>query len=350
MSVPLYVPALPARQHAAHAYRELTPGVQRQVAPLWTLPPRPWTRESAALEERVRADISLITRVQRHHPGWLDALFADCASAPYHSLLPEYWRLTPLRPVTGPERPLQQQQLALASGSESGNGLGIRIRLTGHWDDAVVTPTRTLLGAVDKAAGLDLLLDLSRVLGDRPDAGKEALRALDALLPLADWRCAAVISGGYPERPADVLDADRGEVSRSDWDLWDEIQRSERAYLSGLRYGDYAALPASGIAATPEGGGPAPWGILRYTAERTFLLAKVPTRGEGRAALRREAARWITSLNDYRGPYASAGDRWLRDCAQGVGSQGTGNPGVWNRVGNSQHMTYVVRQLAMGSQ
>ncbi|MEE1748615.1 MULTISPECIES: hypothetical protein [unclassified Streptomyces] len=42
---------------------------------------------------------------------------------------------------------------------------------------------------------------------------------------------------------------------------------------------------------------------------------------------------------------AGAGEAWLRDRAYGQGPSGTGNAAVWQRVGNVQHMAYVVRSL-----
>ncbi|MFJ1892494.1 hypothetical protein [Streptomyces sp. NPDC088170] len=42
---------------------------------------------------------------------------------------------------------------------------------------------------------------------------------------------------------------------------------------------------------------------------------------------------------------AGGGEAWLRDCAYGQGPSGTGNAAVWLRVGNVQHMSYVVRSL-----
>ncbi|MFJ5816740.1 hypothetical protein ACIQGT_23020 [Streptomyces sp. NPDC093108] len=50
-------------------------------------------------------------------------------------------------------------------------------------------------------------------------------------------------------------------------------------------------------------------------------------------------------MSDFRGAAAGGGEAWLRDCAYGQGPSGTGNAAVWLRVGNVQHMSYVVRSL-----
>ncbi|MGX1851651.1 beta family protein [Streptomyces sp. NPDC055299] len=346
MPEPLYVPVLATRPHAAHAYRELRPAVQAAVAPLWTLPPRPGLQPDV-LAAALRRDLAVVSRVQRHRPAWLDAPFADgTETTALCEVLPQYWSLTPLRPVTGPGRPPAQQAAALASAASCGGGLGIRVRMTGEWLDGAVEDVRALRDRADPAVCLDLLLDLAAVRADRPDAGKETLRALDALIPLAPWRCVAVMAGGFPELTAALVEQDLAEEPRTDWGLWHEIGASGRAYLPLLRYGDYGILAPRALERTPsEGRGGPSWGVLRYTTQRSFLLCKVLTRGEDRAAVTRAAAGRLLGLDDFRGAGASAGEGWLRSCAQGAGPVGTGNHTVWNRVGNVQHMTYVVESL-----
>ncbi len=109
----------------------------------------------------------------------------------------------------------------------------------------------------------------------------------------------------------------------------------------------YGIQPTRAFAREPSAGrgGPA-WGVLRYTTEESFVLGKMLTRGDGRAAANRSVARRFLELPDFRGATASAGESWLRDCACGRdGAAGTGNATVWLRVGNVQHMSYVVRSL-----
>lgn len=344
MSGPLYIPVLPARQHAAQAHRDLYPQIQERMAPLWTLPPRA-PADPRTLERQLRKDIAHVTRTQRHQPAWLDAPFADQTVEPLATLLPAAWFHSPLRPVTGPERPTGQQALAIHTAETIGTGLGIRVRIPGEWDHSLVDRTRTLLHRTDPSTCHDLLLDLEAVLADRPDAGKETVRALDALIPLTEWRCAAVIGGGFPRTVEDLELGQQDEVTRHDWAMWHEVLDLRPSYRPLLRYGDYGVLAARSIAEIHQGRGGPPWGLLRYTTERNFILAKVPTRGEGRADSIRAAARRITTRDDFRRHTHSEGDRWFRSCAGGEGREGSGQASEWNRAGNNQHMTYVVRQL-----
>ncbi|MFK8910277.1 beta family protein [Streptomyces sp. YS-3] len=349
MSEPLYVPALPARPHAADAYRRLRPDIQRAVAPLWSLPLRPGLLPSE-LESMFRGDLEKVTKAQRYHPAWLDAPFADESQLPVlEPLLSGVIAVAPLRPVTGPERPRAQQTWALETARRSGDGLGIRVRMAEGWGGGdVVERVRDLLARADLAVRVDLLLDLVAVLADRPDAGKEALRALDALVSLAPWRTVAVIGGGMPALTAELMDQGLHDEPRTDWTLWCETAESGRPYLSLLTYGDYGIQAASDLARVPQGKGGPPWGALRYTTDRSFVIVKMLARGEGHATNNRFMARHLLDSPGFRKPSTSAGEAWIRDCAQGSG--GTGTFSTWLWVGNAQHMTYVVQSLrAMGA-
>lgn len=344
MSVPLYVPVLPTRPHAAAAYRALAPDVRRQVAPLWTLPPRPGMLPKP-LAGSMAKEAGDISTAQRLGSAWLDAPFADDDEAAVLAgvLTPEWWDHRNLRPVTGPGRPDAQQALALAVARHREDGLGIRVRLPGDWNDHTALDVAALLDRLPTGHPADLFLDLATVLPDRPDAGKEAVRALDTLIPLTSWHTVSVVAGGFPEPPDDFREGVPYEAPRTDWETWHEIRQSGRPYLPLLRYGDYGIHPATYVTQPPpsRGGGP-PWGALRYTTARSYHLSKVP-HGKQYDDANRQAARCLTSLVEFRGVDAGAGERWLRDRTEG--SVGTGNHSTWNQMGNIQHMTFMVRSL-----
>ncbi|RBM18948.1 beta family protein [Streptomyces sp. PT12] len=345
MSGPLYVPVLPIRAHAVAAVKDLAPRVRDRTSPLWTLPVM--TAEDAdQLKAAVDKELRRVATMQKHTAAWLDAPYADLTAAPYADLLDLYWSHTALRPVTGPDLPAAHQAAAVASALNAGSSLGIRVRLPGTWTDELADRTAALLAGADPELRVDLLLDLQTVLPGRPDAGKEALRALDVLTQLTSWRVIAVLSGGFPDDVEGLLDRDRGDADRADWDTWHEIRASERSYARLVRYGDYGILPARNIGRAVDDGDRSPYGLLRYTAERTFLLARFWAEKRGETGATREAARWITGFPDFRGSGASTGDRWYEQCARTTGAKGTGNAGTWNTMGNIQHMTYVVRCLS----
>lgn len=246
MSGPLYVPVLPVRPHTAAAVKDLVPWTRDHMAPLWTLPVM--TAEDAdELQQSLDKEIGRVAAVQKYTSAWLDAPYADLNESPYANLLPFYWSHTALRPVTAPDLPASHQAVAAHSAREGGNGLGIRIRLPGTWNDELAERTVALVDRTDPEVRVDLLLDLQAVLPGRPDAGKEALRALDMLVPLTSWRTVAVLSGGFPDDIDGLLDRDRGDADREDWDTWHEIRASGRSYAGDVHYGDYGTLPARNL-------------------------------------------------------------------------------------------------------
>ncbi|MFC7794879.1 beta family protein [Streptomyces cinereoruber] len=348
MSDLLYVPVLPVRPHAVEAYRWLRPNDQQGVAPLWNLPPRPGAA-APALAAAMRKDLASVSRVQRHRAAWIDAPFADETQVPVLAeVLQEYSVLGTLQPVTGPDRSPLQQTASIVAATRSGWGLGVRVRVPGEWDSAAAEAVGSLLSRADPAIEVDLLLDMGGVLGNRPDAGKEALRALDALFPLTPWRSVSVLSGGFPHVTADMLDQGLRDEPRWDWAMWQEVARSRRAYVPALTYGDYGTQPVEAITriSRPEQKGGPDWGFLRYTTEQTFVLAKVLHSGVDKTAFNRAAASEIVGLTDFRGPTAGAGESWLRDCARGDGNSGTFQK--WLSVGNAQHFSYVAHTLRRG--
>lgn len=345
MSVTPYVPVLPVRPHAAAAYRGLPGVLQRGVFPLWTLSPHPGMLPGP-LAGRIAKEAGEAARAQPRTPAWLDAPFADDAEAAVlaDTLGPQWWEDRFLRPVTGPGRPDAQQSLALTVARRQGLPLALRVRLPGGWNDSTAPradEVAALLGRLPAGHPVDLVLDLGTVLPDRPDAGKEAVRTLDALLPLTSWDTVTVVAGGFPDPPDEFREGARYEAPRTDWDTWHEIRHADRPYVSRLGYGDYGVHPATYVTRpSVSGGGGPPWGVLRYTTARSYHLVKVPY-GRQYDDANREAARILTGLADFRGAAASAGEEWLCDRARGVGTPG--NHSTWNRAGNIQHMTFVAR-------
>ncbi|MFE1771392.1 beta family protein [Streptomyces sp. NPDC059008] len=351
MSGPLYVPVLPARPHAVGAFRRLWPDVRAAIRPLWNLPPLPGAAPET-LTMMVGKYVDPVSAVSRHG-GWVDAPFGeDAQTAALAEALSVYCELGLLRPVTGPERTKAQQLAAVETARRCLRGLGVRVRVTGEWDGRHGDDVRDLLARTGPEVPVDLLLDMGALLADRPDAGKEALRALDALMPLTVWRSAVLLGGAFPRVTADMLAAGSCQEPREEWRMWHEVHVTGRAYAPLLGYGDYGVQPPGALAQAPAPGrkGGPPWGVLRYTTDSSYLLFKTLTRGPDRIAVNRGAARRIIELPEFRGAGAGQGEEWLSDCAQGPLStgEGVGGPTEWLRAGNLQHMTYVVRSLPGG--
>ncbi|MFJ2784432.1 MULTISPECIES: hypothetical protein [unclassified Streptomyces] len=435
---PLYVPALPARPSALDAYDLLPTRARACVTPLWTVPPpgggsrarsarprhprtAPWPHPEpdpdpdlhphpdpdphpGRLAEHLRATLDRIEAVQRGRPAWVDAFHAEGGTGPPAGGLLRYGRPgSPLRPVTGVERPARQQTATAETALGNGDGLGVRVPLTAPPGEALRDGARRLLRRVAFAhCPVDLLLDLRSVVDEHHPAEKWALRALDLLVPLHPWRTVVLLAGSFPRAYPGAYGAPLAEAHRFDWDLWHMVVDGPRRPDVRVVYGDYGADHAGSADRPLKTDGGAPWGTVRYTMERTFVLARVPTRGPDHADAVRASAREIVCAEGFRGGQFSRGERWLLACASGArggsggrgagpcgtgradpGAEaygeegptgaaaagsgppftespdlpgagctrasfratGTGGPGIWLRVGHVQHMAQVVRAL-----
>lgn len=185
MSEPLYVPVLSVRQHARTAYERLRPDAQAAVTPLRNLPPCPGVSPEGLKNARWLKGLNRVRGAHRRFAGWVDAPSAEEVQVPALSeILSESMRFSRLlRPVTGPDRSELQQSAAIGTARGNGCGLGVRVRVPGEWDGSTTEEIGRLLAQTGPGVPVDLLLDLGDVVTSRPDAGKEALRALDTLLP-----------------------------------------------------------------------------------------------------------------------------------------------------------------------
>ncbi|MEV6246491.1 hypothetical protein AB0M38_09830 [Streptomyces sp. NPDC051742] len=358
---PLYVPALPARRSALAAYSRLRPRARACVTPLWSIPPRvggarvmgrrpphPLDPDRTALAAHLRTALRTIEVAQRGRPAWVDAFHTEDGTEP---LAAEPWLTaagSPLRPVTGVERAPSQQTATAEAACLSGNGLGVRVFLTVPPDEGLRDAVGALLTRIAFAhCPVDLLLDLGSVVDEHHPAEKWALRALALLGPLHPWRTVVLLAGSFPRTFPEDYGAPLAEAHRFDWDVWHMLTDAAAAEHTDppVVYGDYGASHTGSADTPPRAGGGPPWGVVRYTTERTFLLVRVPTGGPGHADTIRSRVGEIVQAEGFRGEEFSEGERWLASCAAGTGPVGVGGPEAWARAGHVQHMAQVVRAL-----
>ncbi|WP_168724244.1 hypothetical protein [Streptomyces sp. A1547] len=342
MVEPLYVPVLPMRRGPLAAYSRLAPFLQAAVSPLWTIPLR--TNPAGP-----PGPPGAVVAAQRATPAWVDARHLEGAPRAVTEGLWPYLLHTPLRPVTGPGRPDWQQSGCADFARACGNGLGLRVRAAEASTEQGAEEVRRLverLAGPDLARDLpvDLLLDLEAVTEEDHQADKCALRALELLGPLTRWRSIVLLAGSFPPTTPEPSGWGPIEAQRHDWDVWHMVRHARPELPVEVTYGDYGAHHA--FAADAGAGGGAPWGVLRYTTDRTFLLAKAPTIGDGHAEEVREIARRMIAEPEFRGAGFSEGDRWLHACATGTGTPGVGNAESWIRAGHSQHLAYAAWRLS----
>ncbi|OQR63319.1 hypothetical protein B6E66_15545 [Streptomyces maremycinicus] len=360
MVEPIYVPVLPARRNAWTAYAALDPRVRRRIAPLWTLVPHTGPERvrgvPAVLEtggDRAESARRLVPRVDRlvtamdGAPGWVDAAHVEGQS---EGAAVGLWRLatrSSLRLVTGPERHPALQRFTADLAFLSGRGLGIRLLVDEPPDEPCSTGLLELLERLRlPPSRADLILDMGAVTeGD--ESAKNAIAALDLLGTLQPWRTVVLASGAFPRTPDQPATVAAYQVRRLDRQLHRAVRAARPTFSGTVVYGDYSVEHAfsADIPSGDDRYGP-PWGLLRYTAPEAFLVARAPLRGPERVDRVRAMARWITESEAFRGADHSEGERWLHECAEGEGPQGSGNAETWIRAGHIQHLNFTARQLA----
>jgi Beta protein len=357
---PVYVPFLPVRRDAWRAYERLDADVRRLIAPLWTVVPRigperlrgdrrvaDFDDDTAALDRWLTGRIDAFLKETSGAAGWVDAVHVERLVEASAIGLGRLATESCLCLVTGPERDPILQRYTADLAFPTGRGLGIRILLDKPSAKDEEARSTGLLELVDRVclppSQLDLLLDLGPVM-DAADASKTALAALDLLGGLLPWRTVVLAAGAFPRTLGPIVGSLPIVIPRHDRQIAHLVRASRPDVPGHLLYGDYSTEHAlSANIPSADRFGPA-WGLLRYTAPETFLVAPVPTRGPHRADRVRAGARRIAEAEAFRSG-ASDGERWLDACAYGEGSDGTGNAETWIRVGHTQHMSFVVAQL-----
>jgi hypothetical protein len=84
---------------------------------------------------------------------------------------------------------------------------------------------------------------------------------------------------------------------------------------------------------------------VRYTAERRFLFARGTELGLGNYRQYQRLCEDLIAQREFRGAGASWGEEQIADCARGLILPKA--PLEWRAIGTSQHLEFVVRQLAV---
>ncbi|MER6357155.1 hypothetical protein ABT186_36420 [Streptomyces sp. NPDC001634] len=357
----VYVPVLPTTRAARRAYEHVDVSVRHRIEPLWTVVPRvgperlrdappvsdPETDETL-LRDWLTPRMDDLIETMGDNPGWVDAAHVERL---IHGSADSLWHLavrSRLRLVTGPERDPRHQRYAADLAFLSGRSLGIRLPLQKPPDPhGSLRPQ--LLGLIDRLclppSRLDLILDIGPVT-DAGEAAKTALIAIDLLGALVPWRTLVLTAGAFPRVMDDIDVQPTRTAVRHDWWLHHLVRTARPELARRIVYGDYSVEHACSANTAPVRQPGPGWSLLRYTTPDGFLIARAPTRGPDHVSRVRAQARWIVEHNGFRelgDPGHAEGERWLRDCAYGDGSKGSGNAETWLQAGHTQHMDFVAR-------
>ena len=135
-----------------------------------------------------------------------------------------------------------------------------------------------------------------------------------------------------------------GLIPRYEWQLYKKVVQALHAKGARLpSFGDFAVnhprvLPQDMRLLKPSAN-------IRYTTDDAWLIAKgTNVRKKGGYEQFRYLCKSIVDSQYYMGRQFSYGDEYIFTCASG--SEKTGNPTTWRKVGTNHHLEKVVKDIA----
>lgn len=356
-----YAPILKWKQGEYTALKELYSQDKAALTPLVEIIPIPtvWDEDKAPIE--LDAHVAKLPGQVATHWGKEDPIWVDSWLLQDERLLPDgthvfRWILDQLRhegvkaiPVVWLDSDQATLDAAKSAVETGGRGACIRFDETAGDDPKLQAMLEVLLSNLGlEPEDVDIVLDAGAVRPSEVDRTAISCRHILARLPyLRQWRTLIFASSGFPENMSGQ-DVGISTIQRADWLTWQRLfaehheGRIERLPL----FSDYAI-------AHPEIADLDPRTMqmsanIRYTSVDTWVIFK----GRG---VRRYGFDQIFDLSAdliadgrYRGQGFSFGDAaYYR---RGTHRDSKGNASQWRRDATSHHLTFVVRQIAAGSE
>jgi hypothetical protein len=351
---PVYVPILKGKEGEFAAIEALDADIRDRVMPLIEVPPIPydWANERPmkSLGQHIGniAD-RLLKAWGAGRPLYLDLSWAfgegavessaeslgsvlrSCREASIHAV-----------PVIAIDDGAAYRKAAGAYHRDCGVGICVRLIVPDFDDDVDLdTELEKILADSDlPAEQVDILIDLDSLEGDVQRSVLVA-RSLLAVVPQPSaWRRLIVAASSFPSDLSGVEAAGISELPRTEWLVWERLQR--RAVIRpDIVYADYAIAHPSPKELDPRVMRMS--ASIRYTDSRAWVIVKGRNVRQWGFDQYFDLAGQLAAHRAYRGAGFSWGDRYINECA--ARSVGPGNATTWRKVGTNHHITLVVRQL-----
>lgn len=189
-------------------------------------------------------------------------------------------------------------------------------------------------------AQIDIVLDLDEILKDQAKIMTMAAKACLEKIPMInDWRSLIITGSSFP---ADIQTDTSETYHRAEWSVWNRLLKEPPARIP--TFSDYAIerpeplspdIDPRFLKVSPQ---------LRYTTEGDWFILKARSAKKFGYQQFNQICRELISSPAYQGEDFSAGDKYIKLCAQD--EEGPGNATTWRRVGFSHHMEFVAKQIA----
>ncbi|GAB3780320.1 beta family protein [Dyella agri] len=168
-----------------------------------------------------------------------------------------------------------------------------------------------------------------------------AYSAIAGLRDIAEWLSVSIVGASTPKTlpPAEQCPK---LLPRLEWNIWREVVSNLGQNRRIPSFGDYGVSSHNIEELDPR--------LITVSANIRYTAADGMWAFKGRS-LRRHSFEQFRSLSQqivqheaYSGPEFSWGDKYILECANGLGR--TGNTTTWRRVGTNHHVSFVARQIA----
>jgi len=247
-------------------------------------------------------------------------------------------------PVTGLDRDLQSREAIRRAVTKDKRGFCLRLGI----EDATKADPRNRVGALLSHIGLpvekcDLILDLGAPNFEPVDGFAKLMEAIIRKLPdLRLWRTFTLIGTSFPQSMAEVKKSP-STIRRSEWLLYKMLIENLQKTKTRLPvFGDYGInYPSVDLVDWRK---VKPSAKIKYTAHDSWFIVKGPNVRDNKFDQYRDLCQTVINSPHYSGADFSHGDKYIADCARGIGK--TGNLTTWCMVGMNHHLEKVVADIA----
>lgn len=190
-------------------------------------------------------------------------------------------------------------------------------------------------------ANIDLIIDLEGIEGN-PDLLVLTVSTIinNAVPYIENWKSITVAATGFPSDLSDIKADTIDSIDRTEWLMWANLITKNLKRLP--TFGDYGIAHPEIVEMDPRTMRVS--ASIRYTHDDYWVIVRgkwLLKHGHGQY---RNLCANLIARPEYSGVAFSWGDNYINDCANEA--VGTGNPGIWRKVGNNHHFQKVVTQIS----
>lgn len=348
-----YVPLLKWRMGEYQALMRLEESVKDEIVPLVVIPPIEYDFEEQQEKKTVDEHVSPFAKRfcekwgQRAalidvHPS-LEAAIRDSGELVAASIFDELReRDAKAIPVFGVNRSKQYLQFVRTVNETDQGGACLRVDLSDLTDSdfaEMLVKSYNITGL--KPDSVDLLIDLEspKIFEPYPEFASIIANLIPNVGNPDEFRSFAVAATAYPESLS--VTKPGGSFARHEWHLYQALVYAVSDTGRIPSFGDYGMERPEFLSLDMRLVKPA--GKVVYTTATDWIIRKGSAFREDPKQMRQHC-RDIVESPHFRGSAFSAGDKFIKECADGVGP--TSNLTMWKSVGMNHHMTQVVEDLA----